>query len=210
MIFYIFAYLLCRTRAKGEAFDKVARMLCLPIGGGGGPAVERLAREGDPSTFPLPVPMQNRPDCDFSYSGLKTSIRTAMNNLKRERGIENDADLPHKDKADIAASFQNVAIRHIEQRVRRCMNMLDEEGSGIRCLAVVGGVAANTELRTRLQALCNKRRESWSMFVPPPRLCTDQGAMSAWAAIERITVGSTDEADDQEVYARFPFAEISS
>jgi len=190
----------------GEAFDKVARVLGLPVGGGGGPAVERLAKFGDPSLFPLPVPMANRPDCDFSYSGLKTSVRVAMLNLRKERGLIDDADeLSHQDKANIAASFQNVAICHLEQRLRRCMKMLDET-SDIRSLAVVGGVAANTELRNRLQALCEKRR--WRMFVPPPRLCTDQGAMSAWAAIERIMVGSSDDPSNQEVFARFPFADI--
>jgi len=189
----------------GEAFDKVARVLGLPVGGGGGPAVEQLAKQGDPSSFPLPVPMSNRPDCDFSYSGLKTSVRVAFMNLRRERGLTNEADeLSHEDKANIAASFQNVAIRHLEQRLRRCMKQLDE--TNIRSLAVVGGVAANTELRSRLQALCDKMR--WQMFVPPARLCTDQGAMSAWAAIERIMQGSTDDPSNQEVYARFPFAEL--
>jgi N6-L-threonylcarbamoyladenine synthase len=149
--------------------------------------------------------MANRPDCDFSYSGLKTSVRVAMMNLRRERGLTDDTEeLRQEDKANIAASFQDVAIRHLEQRLRRCMKMLD--GSNIRSLAVVGGVAANAELRSRLHALCEKMR--WRMFVPPPRLCTDQGAMSAWAAIERIMVGSTDDASNQEVFARFPFAEL--
>ena len=186
----------------GEAFDKVARMLELPgVGGGGGPAVEKLALQGDAAMFPLPVPMQNRPDCDFSFSGLKTSIRTSLVKLRRERQLDQDAALSDTDKANVAASFQNVAIAHIEQRVRRCMTRL--EGTDIQCLAVVGGVAANQALRGRLQALCDKR--GWSMFVPPPRLCTDQGAMSAWAAIERLMLGSSDDPHTQEVFARYPF-----
>ena len=77
-------------------------------------------------------------------------------------------------------------------------------GDGITTLALVGGVAANKEIRRRLDALCQKLQ--WSMVVPPPRLCTDQGAMSAWAAVERLKVGSSDDPTHQEVYARYPFA----
>ena len=69
---------------------------------------------------------------------------------------------------------------------------------------MVGGVAANQELRSRLDAVCSER--GWEMHVPPPRLCTDQGAMSAWAAIERLFVGSSDEPDGQDVFARYPFS----
>lgn len=192
----------------GEAFDKTARLLGLPVGGGGGPAVEALAREGDPTAVILPIPMQKRKDCDFSYAGLKTSVRTAAEKLRKERGLESIDALSHQDKANVAASFQNVAIRHIEQRLGRCMSMLEKEDEGIRSLAVVGGVAANTELRNRLEALCAKRDEPWKMFVPPPRLCTDQGSMSAWAAIERLMLGSSDDPTNQEVFARYPFSTI--
>mmetsp|Transcript_2713 Transcript_2713/g.3155 ORF Transcript_2713/g.3155 Transcript_2713/m.3155 type:complete len:585 (+) Transcript_2713:117-1871(+) len=200
----------------GEAFDKTARLLSLPVGGGGGPAVEKLALEGDPKAISLTVPMQNRKDCDFSFSGLKTNIRRATVQLKEELGLSEEEELSREDKADIAASFQNVAIKHIEQRLNRVMTYLETEElenndttnhPKIRSLAVVGGVAANTELRTRLQTLCGKRSDPWTMHVPPPRLCTDQGSMSAWAAIERIMVGSSDLPHHQEVHARFPFAE---
>lgn len=203
----------------GEAFDKVARLLGLPVGGGGGPAVEALAKEGDPKSVPLPVPLQKRKDCDFSFAGLKTAVRRAA-----ERICEAEQDghvmdlLSHEDKANIAASFQDVAIRHIEKRLERAMKMVEEEG--IRSLAVVGGVAANQELRSRLEALCEKmsnnekeddeEENAWKMFVPPPRLCTDQGSMSAWAAIERLMVGSSDDptvnTGDLDVYARYPFS----
>jgi len=189
----------------GEAFDKTGRLLGLPVGGGGGPAVEALAKEGDPKAIALPIPLQKRKDCDFSYAGLKTAVRMASEKLAKERGLETVDDLNMKDKADIAASFQNVAIKHIEQRLKRTMDMLEAQDDGIRCLAVVGGVAANKELRSRLEHICEQREDPWKMFVPPPRLCTDQGSMSAWAAIERIEVGSSDEPDNQEVHARFPF-----
>jgi N6-L-threonylcarbamoyladenine synthase len=189
----------------GEAFDKTARLLGLPVGGGGGPAVEKLAREGDPKAVQLPIPLQKRKDCDFSYAGLKTAVRSAAEKLAVERGVGTIDELSRDDKANIAASFQNVAIRHIEQRLDRAMTMLEGEDDGIRSLAVVGGVAANTELRTRLEKLCNDRHHPWKMFVPPPRLCTDQGSMSAWAAIERLMKGSSDQPKGHEVYARYPF-----
>jgi len=188
----------------GEAFDKTARLLGLPVGGGGGPAVEALALGGDPLSVALPVPMSRRKDCDFSYAGLKTSVRMAAERMCAERGVGGGpAMLPVADKADIAASFQPVAFRHVEVRLGRAMEAAERE-DGIRALAVVGGVAANAELRRRLDALCSDR--AWAMHVPPPRLCTDQGAMSAWAAVERLCVGSSDLAEEQEVFARYPFS----
>jgi len=189
----------------GEAFDKTARLLGLPVGGGGGPAVEALAKGGDVNSIPLPIPLQRRKDCDFSYAGLKTAVRMASEKLAKERGLESVSDLEMSDKADIAASFQNVSIKHIEQRLKRAMDSIEDEEDSIRSLAVVGGVAANKELRSRLESICAERADPWKMFVPPPRLCTDQGSMSAWAAIERLMLGSSDEPDNQEVYARFPF-----
>jgi tRNA threonylcarbamoyl adenosine modification protein TsaD len=187
----------------GEAFDKVARLLGLPVGGGGGPRVEELAASGDPSRFPFTVPLQSRKkDLDFSYSGLKTNVRRVGEQLAKERGVETMDQLPVQDKADIAASFQNVAIKHIEQRLERAMILMEREG--VKNLAVVGGVAANQELRRRLDRLCDER--GWAMSVPPPRFCTDQGAMSAWAAVERLLVKSSDDPRTQQVYARYPFA----
>jgi N6-L-threonylcarbamoyladenine synthase len=199
----------------GEAFDKTARLLGLPVGGGGGPAVEALAKKGDPTSVALPVPLQKRKDCDFSFAGLKTAVRRAAEKLC-DAGQDGPVGelLSDEDKANLAASFQNVAIRHIEQRLERAMRMVEQDESiKIRGLAVVGGVAANQELRSRLEALCQKLSEgiengddSWKMFVPPPRLCTDQGSMSAWAAIERLMAGSSDDPSNEAVYARYPFS----
>jgi len=175
------------------------------VGGGGGPAVEKLAKEGNPSSIKLTIPLHRRKDCDFSYAGLKTGVRMAAEKIRIERGVESIEHLSKEDKADIAASFQNVAILHIEQRLKRAMTLCEEEEDNlIKTMAVVGGVAANQELRSRLDAICQER--GWTMHVPPPRLCTDQGAMSAWASVERIMVGSTDDPTVQEVHARFPFA----
>jgi hypothetical protein len=98
-----------------------------------------------------------------------------------------------------------VSTDSVEIRLGRAMEQV-ESADGIKTLAVVGGVAANKELRSRLNALCSERSEPWEMFVPPPRLCTDQGSMSAWAAIERLMVGSSDLVDDQIVYAKYSFS----
>jgi len=189
----------------GEAFDKTARLLGLPVGGGGGPAVEALAKDGDPKSVALPIPLKRRKDCDFSYAGLKTAVRLAAEKICVERGVDTVDELPHEDKANIAASFQHVAFRHVEIRLGRAMDQVQQE-EGIRHLAVVGGVAANKELRRRLDALCSDRSEPWDMLVPPPRLCTDQGAMSAWAAVERLMVGSSDVPEGHDVFARYPFS----
>jgi N6-L-threonylcarbamoyladenine synthase len=186
----------------GEAFDKTARLLGLKTGGGGGPALESLAREGDPQSIDLTIPLRQRKDCDFSYAGLKTNVRRAAEQLMKERGLDSVDALSREDKANIAASFQNIAIKHVEMRLKRAMEMMEDDG--IQSLALVGGVAANKELRGRLQSMCEER--DWRLFVPPGRLCTDQGAMSAWAAIERLRLGSSDDPKDQEVYARFPFS----
>lgn len=186
----------------GEAFDKTARLLGLPVGGGGGPAVEALAKEGNSTSVPLTIPLQQRKDCDFSYAGLKTNVRRAAEKIAEERGVETPADLPIEDKANIAASFQNIAIKHLEQRLNRAISMIEEEE--MKSLALVGGVAANMELRSRLEALCEKH--GWDLVVPPPRLCTDQGAMSAWASVERLLLGSSDDPTNQEVHARYPFS----
>mmetsp|Transcript_45509 Transcript_45509/g.110225 ORF Transcript_45509/g.110225 Transcript_45509/m.110225 type:complete len:482 (-) Transcript_45509:478-1923(-) len=190
----------------GEAFDKTARLLGLPVGGGGGPAVEKLALEGNRTAVPLTIPLLQRKDCDFSYAGLKTNVRRAAEKLAMERGVELPSDLPREDKADIAASFQHIAIRHLEHRLNRAISNIavEEQEEEIKTLALVGGVAANIELRSRLEELCENH--GWSLAVPPPRLCTDQGAMSAWAAVERLKLGSSDEPDGQDVYARYPFS----
>eukprot|EP00546_Thalassionema_frauenfeldii_P003759 CAMPEP_0178918290 /NCGR_PEP_ID=MMETSP0786-20121207/13750_1 /TAXON_ID=186022 /ORGANISM="Thalassionema frauenfeldii, Strain CCMP 1798" /LENGTH=476 /DNA_ID=CAMNT_0020591995 /DNA_START=134 /DNA_END=1564 /DNA_ORIENTATION=- len=190
----------------GEAFDKTARLLGLPVGGGGGPGVEKLAKQGNPDSVKLPIPLQKRKDFDFSYAGLKTAVRMTAEKMRIERGLDTINDLPVNDKANIAASFQNVAIKHIEQRLKRAMKLCEDEDN-IRTLAVVGGVAANQELRSRLDFICQENK--WIMHVPPPRLCTDQGAMSAWASVERIMVGSTDIPDTQEVFARYPFSVVT-
>lgn len=188
--------------ALGEAYDKAARMLGL--GTGGGPALEKAALGGDHKAVAFPVPMRRRRDMDFSYAGLKTSLKTYLDRLPSDRA------LTEQDVSDVAASFQHVAVTHLEDRLKRAFDTLSEEG--VDTLAVVGGVARNQVVRSRIDALC--RDYGWQLKVPPPKLCTDNGVMIAWAAVERLKLGLSDPISD-EVYPRWPFrapstAEIAS
>jgi N6-L-threonylcarbamoyladenine synthase len=145
--------------AAGEAFDKGGRLLGLPFPGG--PHVERLARDGDPSAFAFPT-AGGVAGLDFSFSGLKTAL------LYKLREFE-DADAP---LADLAASYQHAIVETLAVRVERAI-----EATGLRRVALGGGVAANGPLRTRIEAL-----EDVEVHVPARELCTDNAAMIASAA----------------------------
>lgn len=186
--------------ALGEAFDKTARLLGLDVGGGGGPALERLAREGDGDAIPFPVPMAKRADCNFSFAGLKTSVRTAIDKLGGAEVVRADRKL----MADVAASFQEIAVRHLEHRVRRALRWCEEGEVGAWTLVVSGGVAANMVVRSRLETLCKKG--GWKFVVPAVRLCTDNGIMVAWAGVERLMCGVTHNTLHLDVRARWPLA----
>lgn len=171
--------------AVGEAFDKVAKMLGL--GYPGGPAVERAASEGDATRFALPRPMLGRPGCDFSFSGLKTAVRQTI----EAHATDGPESLSDKDKADIAASFQ-LAVADV--LAERCENAMARANDLIpptrRRLVVAGGVAANLTLRGRLTV--SARTYGYEFVVPPLKLCTDNGAMIAWAGAERLALGLVD------------------
>lgn len=168
--------------ALGEAFDKTAKLIGL--GYPGGPAIEREARDGDPKRFPLPRPMKGRPGCDFSFAGLKTAIAQTVAGL---------GDLSPKDVADIAASFQAAAGDVLADRTGNAIAIFKDRHPNADVLVVAGGVAANQAIRQRLTALADSR--AMRLIAPPPRLCTDNGAMIAWAGIERLQLGLTDEMD---------------
>ncbi len=171
--------------AAGEAFDKVAKMIGL--GYPGGPAIERAARTGDPTRFAFTRPMKGKPGCDFSFSGLKTAVRVAVENLP-------PGPLSEQDISDLAASFQIAVTESIGDRVRRALEMFAENYEG-RSLVVAGGVAANTMLRAELE---RRAAEAGFAFVAPPlSLCTDNAVMIAWAALERFKLGLTDGLDFQ-------------
>ncbi|MHA1536217.1 MAG: tRNA (adenosine(37)-N6)-threonylcarbamoyltransferase complex transferase subunit TsaD [Alphaproteobacteria bacterium] len=169
--------------AVGECFDKVARMLGL--GYPGGPAVERAAATGDGARFELPRPMRGREGCDFSFSGLKTAVRLAGEALPPGAFAGNDI-------ADLCASFQAAVVDVLAER---CANAMKEfKGKNARpAFVVAGGVAANAAVRSRLETLAGEH--GFRFLAPPPRLCTDNAAMIAWAGIERLRLGLTDGLD---------------
>jgi tRNA N6-adenosine threonylcarbamoyltransferase len=174
--------------AVGEAFDKVAKILGL--GYPGGPAVERVAKTSDSTRFALPRPMLGRAGCDFSFSGLKTAVKRLADELAADHAIS-DADV-----ADIAAGFQAAVGDILADRTARAMDR-----AGPMSLVIAGGVAANSYLRARLGELCRTRNDR--LIAPPIKLCTDNGAMVAWAGIERLALGLTDDLD-APARARWP------
>ncbi len=164
--------------APGEAFDKVAKILGLPQPGG--PAVQAEAAGGDAKRFPLPRPLLDRPGCDMSFSGLKTAVLR-----QRDALVAAEGGLRRADRADLCAAFQHAMADVLTEKSRRALEM-----SGSRLFAVAGGVAANTEIRARLQALC--ARLETDFLAPPLALCTDNAAMIAWAGMERFRQGGRD------------------
>ena len=158
--------------AVGEAFDKTAKILGL--GFPGGPAVEKLAREGDPKAVPLPRPLVGGKEPHFSFAGLKSAVLRAHDSGKYST-------------ADIAASFQQAAIDCLTDRLERAI----ATSGHAPALVVAGGVAANASVRATLEALAE--RHAMRFVAPPPRLCTDNAAMIAWAGCERL--GQNDPLD---------------
>jgi len=168
--------------AAGEAFDKSAKLLGLPQPGG--PAIEAAARHGNPRRFPLPRPLAGREGCDFSFSGLKTAIR--------ERILATDpAD--SETVADLAAAIELAICDALVDRTAAAVRRFRAEYPHGASLIAAGGVAANARLRTRLAALAND--SGLAFIAPPPALCTDNGAMIAWAGIERLRLGFADPLD---------------
>ena len=163
--------------AVGECFDKTAKLLNL--GFPGGPAVEKAAHGGDPQRFQLPRPMWRKPGCDFSFSGLKTAVRQTVEKLPA-----GDA----KAISDLCASFQRTVGDVLADR---CANALALAPAST--LVVAGGVAANLYLRGRLETLA--AQHGACLVAPPVKLCTDNGAMIAWAGLERLRLGRTDTLD---------------
>jgi N6-L-threonylcarbamoyladenine synthase len=171
--------------ALGEAFDKTAKML--GIGYPGGPAVEAAAKQGNAARFALPRPMKGRPGCDFSFSGLKTAVRHVVLGLP-------EGPLQNTDIADLCASFQAAAGDVLADRISHALDDFLVDHPGGSSLVISGGVAANQFLRQRLQVTADQR--SIDLIAPAPSLCTDNGAMIAWAAIERIQDMGMEKARD--------------
>jgi N6-L-threonylcarbamoyladenine synthase len=163
--------------ALGEAFDKTAKLMGL--GWPGGPAVEKLAAGCKNMTsaqekFALPRAMTGRPNCDFSFSGLKTAVRAVLEKF------------PAEDKAGLCCAFQMTVGDIIIDRLKNAIKQTD-----CKTLVVAGGVAANQYLRGRLAALAHDKGMTFT--APPVKLCSDNAAMIAWAGIERLRLGLTDD-----------------
>lgn len=161
--------------AIGEAFDKVAKMLSL--GYPGGPIIEKIAQRGDEKRFKFPAPLANQDNLDFSLSGLKSAVR---------REIEKMGKLNEQDQADIAASFQYTTGKIVHAKLKRAMS---EYGHLTKNIVIAGGVAANCYLNQKIETLAAEH--NFTLYAPPIKLCTDNGAMIAWCGIERFSLGLT-------------------
>ena len=168
--------------AIGEAFDKVAKMLGLPYPGG--PEVEKLALEGNPEQFAFPRPMQGRKEPDFSLSGLKTAVRIEAEKI---------APLTSTDIKNICASFQAAIVDVVADRTKMALKVARADFAEPTAIVVAGGVAANLAMRRALQRVASDN--GLPLVAPPVALCTDNGAMIAWAGIERLRLGLIDGLD---------------
>ena len=178
--------------AAGEAFDKCAKMLGLPYPGG--PELAKLAEQGDPS-FDFPRPMLNRPGLDFSFSGLKTAVLTAIRERTSVAGV-----IDPQVRADIAASFQAAVVETLSVKAQRALQQ-----TGLKTLVMAGGVSANRELRRVLER--DLAAIDAKVFYARPQFCTDNGAMIAYAGCQRLLANQHD-ALTINVRARWPLIEL--
>jgi N6-L-threonylcarbamoyladenine synthase len=163
--------------AAGEAFDKTAKVLDLPYPGG--PALAELAESGEPHRYRFPRPMTDRPGLDFSFSGLKTYT---LNTLREELAARDD---PDQTRADVARAFEEAVVDTLVIKCRRAVQAV-----GVKTLVLAGGVSANRRLRARMDALMAGM--GGHAFYPRPVLCTDNGAMIAFAGHQRLAAGQRD------------------
>jgi N6-L-threonylcarbamoyladenine synthase len=170
--------------AAGEAFDKTAKLLGLPYPGG--PVLAKLAATGK-ARFNFPRPMLKKPGLDFSFSGLKTAVLLAVRELEQQQG-----ELGESDRADIAKSFEEAAVETLVAKSLRAL-----EATGYSALVVAGGVGANLQLRAELEDKLGAK--GVQVYYPRPELCTDNGAMVAFAGLQRFAAGQT---SGREVVAR--------
>ena len=164
--------------AAGECFDKAAKMLGLPYPGG--PNIAKLAETGNPDAYELPRPMLHR-GLDFSFSGMKTAVHNLIKDTEGS-GVDGDPQV----RADIAASFQHAVV---DTLVKKCVKALKQ--AKMSRLVIAGGVSANTHLRQMLESELAKINAT--VHYAPPALCTDNGAMIAYAGFERLQAGQSDD-----------------
>ncbi|OYW14151.1 MAG: tRNA (adenosine(37)-N6)-threonylcarbamoyltransferase complex transferase subunit TsaD [Rhodospirillales bacterium 12-54-5] len=188
--------------ALGEAFDKCAKMLGMPQPGG--PAIEQAARYGHGQTYAFPRPMMGTDGCDFSFSGLKTAVRLVVEK-ERLAASPSDEELSSITIANIAASFQQAVFEVVGERVIRGLARAHLDHPKLTALAVAGGVAANQGLRMALESIA--AAHNLPLVVAPPKLCTDNAAMIAWAGIERLKLGQVNDLTIAP-RARWPLMEL--
>jgi N6-L-threonylcarbamoyladenine synthase len=169
--------------AVGEAFDKVAKLLDLDWPGG--PALEKMATNGDPASHRFPRPMIRRPGCELSFSGLKTAVAQVV--------LRIGSDLTIGQRADIAASFQQAVVDVLADRAAHAMDMIRDRFPAAKLLVVAGGVAANASVRAALGEAAVSR--GFRLVAPPVRLCSDNAVMVAWVGVERLRRGWSDSLD---------------
>ncbi|MDR4125881.1 tRNA (adenosine(37)-N6)-threonylcarbamoyltransferase complex transferase subunit TsaD [Yanghanlia caeni] len=185
--------------AAGEAFDKTAKLLGL--GYPGGPALSRMAEQGDAAIHDLPRPMLHSGDLDFSFSGLKTAVLTKVRALEKMHGA-----LSQQHLADLAAATELAIVDVLASKSLKAVKQ-----TGVRRLVVAGGVGANRLLRERLRTEIARMRGE--VFFPPLEFCTDNGAMIAFAAAQRVNAGLVDLADSRHAFTvrpRWGLHEIST
>ncbi|MBR4891951.1 MAG: tRNA (adenosine(37)-N6)-threonylcarbamoyltransferase complex transferase subunit TsaD [Alphaproteobacteria bacterium] len=163
--------------SAGEAYDKVAKMLGL--GYPGGPIVDKRAQNGKPDAFAFPRPLCDKPNCDFSFSGIKTAARTFLDKA--------DGALSDEYIDDFCASFQAAVVDCIVNRLTNAMRDARVKAVAPKTLVVAGGVAKNSAIRSAMELLAQKYNMTFA--APPMNLCTDNGAMIAWAGLENWRVG---------------------
>jgi N6-L-threonylcarbamoyladenine synthase len=167
--------------AAGEAFDKVASILKLPYPGG--PAIEKAAEHGNPKAIKLPISMLGKDSLDFSFSGIKTAVLYYCHgqDMKGENKVDS---MSEQEIADIAASFQSAVVDVLVKKTRRAAEKI-----GAKTVLLGGGVAANTELRTRLQQMCDSTTTPKKLLIAPKQYCTDNAVMVASLAYHKFKAG---------------------
>ncbi|MDN3553623.1 tRNA (adenosine(37)-N6)-threonylcarbamoyltransferase complex transferase subunit TsaD [Halomonas almeriensis] len=179
--------------AAGEAFDKAAKMLDLDYPGG--PAVARLASQGDARRWRFPRPMTDRPGLDFSFSGLKTHTLTTIRQLEQQQTLDEQA------RADVARAFEEAVADTLAIKCRRAL-----DATGLTRLVIAGGVSANQRLRERLEGETAKRGAD--VYYPRGRFCTDNGAMIAYAGAQRLLAGERDVIGRMQATPRWPLEQL--
>jgi N6-L-threonylcarbamoyladenine synthase len=183
--------------AIGEAFDKVAKLLNL--GWPGGPALEAKALQGDPARYQFPRPLLRREGCDFSFSGLKTAVAQTVRRIGSPAG--------ERETADVAASFQAAVVEVLTDRATNACRMMRERHPDANLAVIAGGVAANKSVRDALSRTV--AAFGFRFAAPPPRLCSDNAVMVAWAGLEHLCAGGPRYDFSTKSLPRWPLTSLS-